>query len=194
MKQGDSISKSLSYDFLIIGTGLSGLSAALYAAKFGKVCIVTKSSVDESNSYWAQGGIAAAVDENDSIESHFKDTISAGSDLNNLDAVKIMVSEGFERVSELIQNGMKFDLDESGFDLGIEGGHSKRRILHALGNETGKAVVDFLAKEIEKNKNISILENTSVIELFSDNKTCFGGLVQSDKQKVKLQFLPKQQF
>ena len=67
MKKNDSISKSLSYDFLIIGTGLSGLSAALYAAKFGKVCIITKSSVDESNSYWAQGGIAAAVDEDDSI-------------------------------------------------------------------------------------------------------------------------------
>ena len=129
-------------DFLIIGSGLSGLYAAIYASKFGKVALITKSSIQESNSYWAQGGIAAAINSDDSTEIHKKDTLSVGCGLNNLDAVNIMVSEGTERVLELINQGMSFDRAESGFDFGIEGGHSRRRILHALGNETGKAVVD----------------------------------------------------
>ena len=94
----------------------------------------------------AQGGISASINSDDSTEIHKEDTPSFGCCLNNLDAVNIMVSEGTERVVELINQGMSFDRAESGFDFGIEGGHSRRRILHALGNETGKAVVDFLSK------------------------------------------------
>ena len=186
MKNNDTFATPLECDFLIIGTGLSGLYAALYASKFGNVCIITKSSIDESNSYWAQGGIAAAIDHNDSIESHFNDTISVGSGLNHEKAVKVLVKEGFDRVNELIESGMEFDSGSDGLDLGIEGGHSNRRILHALGNETGKATVDFLRKKIEKNKKIKILDGTSVIELFSDKKQCYGCLVQSDKEKKKI--------
>ena len=173
-------------DFLIIGSGLSGLYAAIYASKFGKVALITKSSIQESNSYWAQGGIAAAINSDDSTEIHKEDTLSVGCGLNNLDAVNIMVSEGTERVLELINQGMSFDRAESGFDFGIEGGHSRRRILHALGNETGKAVVDFLSKEVQKNNKIKIYENSFVIDLFSDSKTCFGCLVFSDTKKNKI--------
>tara|TARA_A100001388_G_scaffold245274_1_gene203587 strand:- start:127 stop:1740 length:1614 start_codon:yes stop_codon:yes gene_type:complete len=186
MKNSNYFKEPVTCDFLVIGTGLSGLYAALYASNFGSVCIITKSSVEESNSYWAQGGIAAAIDRKDSVDSHYEDTISAGAELNDSDAVNIMVQEGFDRVKELVKMGMVFDSDSSGFDLGIEGGHSNRRILHALGNETGKAVVDFLSKKICKTKNILILENTSVIELFSDSKECYGCLVQSDKIKKKI--------
>ncbi|NSX01187.1 MAG: L-aspartate oxidase [Deltaproteobacteria bacterium TMED58] len=173
-------------DFLIIGSGLSGLYAAIYASKFGKVALITKSSIQESNSYWAQGGIAAAINSDDSTEIHKEDTLSVGCGLNNLDAVNIMVSEGTERVLELINQGMSFDRAESGFDFGIEGGHSRRRILHALGNETGKAVVDFLSKEVQKNNKVKIYENSFVIDLFSDSKTCFGCLVFSDTKKNKI--------
>jgi len=173
-------------DFLIIGSGLSGLYSAIYASRFGKVTLITKSSIQESNSYWAQGGIAAAINEDDSIEIHKKDTLSVGCGLNNQEAVNTMVTEGTERVQELIDQGMNFDRAESGFDFGIEGGHSRRRILHALGNETGKAVVDFLCKEVERNNKITIYENSFVIDLFSDFKTCFGCLIFSDKEKNKV--------
>ena len=154
MKNSNYFKEPVTCDFLVIGTGLSGLYAALYASNFGSVCIITKSSIEESNSYWAQGGIAAAIDRKDSVDSHYEDTISAGAELNDSEAVNIMVQEGFDRVKELVKMGMVFDSDSSGFDLGIEGGHSNRRILHALGNETGKAVVDFLSKKICKTKNI----------------------------------------
>ena len=173
-------------DFLIIGSGLSGLYAAIYASNFGKVSLITKSSIQESNSYWAQGGIAAAINDDDSIEIHKQDTLSVGCGLNNVGAVDVMVSEGTKRVLELIEQGMEFDRVESGFDFGIEGGHSRRRILHALGNETGKAVVDFLCKEVQKNNKISIYENSFVIDLFSNSKTCFGCLLFSDKKKNKI--------
>lgn len=173
-------------DFLIIGSGLSGLYAATYASNFGKVSLITKSSIQESNSYWAQGGIAAAINDDDSIEIHKQDTLSVGCGLNNVGAVDVMVSEGTKRVLELIEQGMEFDRVESGFDFGIEGGHSRRRILHALGNETGKAVVDFLCKEVQKNNKISIYENSFVIDLFSNSKTCFGCLLFSDKKKNKI--------
>ena len=140
--------EELKTDFLIIGSGLSGLYSALYASNFGSVTIVTKSSIQESNSYWAQGGIAAAIDNYDSVDFHYDDTISVGCGLNNQIGVNIMVNEGLERVLELIEQGMEFDEGESGLDFGLEGGHSRRRILHALGNETGKAMVDLLSKEI----------------------------------------------
>ena len=137
-------------DFLVIGSGISGLYSAIYASNFGKVALITKSSILESNSYWAQGGIAAAINDDDSTEIHKEDTLSVGCGLNNEDAVNIMVSEGTDRVLELIDLGMMFDKAESGFDFGIEGGHSRRRILHALGNETGKGVINFLTKELLK--------------------------------------------
>jgi len=173
-------------NFLIVGTGLSGLYSALYASNFGDVTLLTKSSIQESNSYWAQGGIAAAIDNYDSIDFHYNDTISVGCGLNNEVGVNIMVSEGLQRVLELIERGMEFDEGESGLDFGIEGGHSRRRILHALGNETGKAIVVFLSREIEKRKNIKILENTYVIDLLSNFKSCFGCLVFCDKKKKKI--------
>lgn len=125
-------------DFLIVGTGLAGLCAATYASRFGKVVIVTKSTLDASNSYWAQGGIAAAMDPADSTVMHAEDTIRAGRGLCNEEAVRILVSEGKERIEDLIKIGLEFDSDEDGLALGLEGGHSKRRVLHAGGSSTGK--------------------------------------------------------
>ncbi|MER3447580.1 MAG: L-aspartate oxidase [Candidatus Dadabacteria bacterium] len=163
-------------DFLIIGSGLAGLYAALYASKFGEVVLLTKSTLEESNSYWAQGGIAAAVDPEDSPVFHLEDTIRAGKGLCNREAVEVLVREGRERVMDLISLGMKFDLDEKGLELGLEGGHSKRRVLHAGGSSTGKEMVRFLISSVRSNPRVHIFENTVVSELISDGKRCFGAL------------------
>src|SRR3989304_1093158 len=125
---------SLHSDFLVIGSGLAGLYASLYASRFGKVSLLTKSTLEESNSYWAQGGIAAAMDPEDSPLFHLEDTIKAGRGLCNREAL----------------------------ELGLEGGHSKRRVLHAGGNSTGKEMVQFLISSVRVNPNIFIFENTEV--------------------------------
>ena len=124
------------FDFLIIGSGLAGLYAAFCAARHGRVALLSKSSLQQSSSYWAQGGIAAAIDEVDSAYYHLDDTIAAGRGLCRHAAVEILVGEGVQRVRELIALGMKFDEGARGLSLGLEGGHSHRRILHAQGNAT----------------------------------------------------------
>ena len=164
----------LKTDYLVVGSGLAGLYAAHYASQFGKVLIVTKSTVKESNSYWAQGGIAAALDPEDSAVFHSEDTINAGRELCNIEAVDVLVKEGKERILDLIELGMVFDSDEEGLKFGLEGGHSKRRVLHAGGNSTGQGMVEFLISSVEKNENIEVLELTSVTELVSDGSNCSG--------------------
>ena len=161
-------------DYLVIGSGLAGLYAAHYASKFGKVLIVTKSTVKESNSYWAQGGIAAALDPEDSAVFHSEDTINAGRELCNIEAVNVLVKEGKERILDLIELGMEFDSDEEGLKFGLEGGHSKRRVLHAGGNSTGQGMVEFLISSVEKNSSIEVLELASVTDLISDGSNCGG--------------------
>ena len=158
-------------DFLIIGSGLAGLYAALYASKFGSVTLLTKSPVEESNSYWAQGGIAAVVDPEDSAWFHIEDTLRAGRGLNNTRAVEVLVNEGKERVADLIVLGMKFDTGKKGLELGLEGGHTKRRVLHAGGSSTGREMVMFLIAAVENNPAIKKFESTGVISFFSDGDT-----------------------
>ena len=113
----------------VITSGLAGLSAAYHAAKIGSVAIVTKSQLDTSNSYYAQGGIAAAIDPDDSPQQHLRDTLVTGRGLCDRDAVEVLVNEGKERVLEMIELGMQFDCENGKIVLGLEGGHTKRRIL-----------------------------------------------------------------
>ncbi|MGH7889127.1 MAG: L-aspartate oxidase, partial [Thermodesulfobacteriota bacterium] len=178
-------------DFLVIGSGLAGLYSALYASKFGKIAILTKSTLEESNSFWAQGGIAAAVDPEDSPLFHLEDTIKAGRGLCNSEAVEILVREGRDRVTDLIALGMKFDSSEKGLELGLEGGHTKRRVLHAGGSSTGKEMVQFLISSVKNNPNISIFENTAVAQLISDGKNCFGALVFRENSDALMSFISK---
>jgi L-aspartate oxidase len=173
---GASGHRELYSDFLIIGSGLAGLYAALYASKFGSVTLLTKSTVEESNSYWAQGGIAAVVDPEDSTWFHIEDTLRAGRGLNNTRAVEVLVNEGKERVADLIGLGMKFDTGEKGLELGLEGGHTKRRVLHAGGSSTGREMVRFLIAAVENNRAIKKFESTGVVRFFSDGDTCSGAL------------------
>lgn len=162
------------YDYIIIGCGLAGLYSALNASKIGTVALITKTSLEMSNSYRAQGGIAAAMDRDDSAKLHFNDTIVAGRNLCNQNAVKILVTEGRERIKELINLGMPFDLENDFLALGLEGGHSKRRVLHAGGDSTGKEVVDFLLNLVFKNEQIKIFENCFVHKLLINENECFG--------------------
>ncbi|MFC2134137.1 L-aspartate oxidase [Bacteroidota bacterium] len=162
------------FDILIIGSGLAGLYSALSSAEWCKVAVVTKSTLEESNTYWAQGGIAAAIHDDDSPVSHYKDTIKAGRSLCDEKAVAIMTNEGVDRVSDLMNIGMKFDIEKGKLALGMEGGHSKRRILHAGGDATGIKIADFLIEQVVNHKNIAVFENTFIYELLAFEKCCYG--------------------
>lgn len=162
------------FDILVVGSGLAGLTAAFHASKYGSVAIITKSQLDISNSYYAQGGIAVVTDKDDSIESHIQDTLVAGRGLCDLDAVKILVSEGQECVQQIIELGMQFDQENGKYFLGLEGGHSKRRILHAGGDATGKGLTCFMLKKVQEQSNIIPFEYTTVVELLVENQICTG--------------------
>ena len=162
------------FDFIVLGSGIAGLTFALKVAHAGKVAIITKKSRTESNTNYAQGGIAAVTSKNDSFESHVQDTIVAGSGLCKEEIVRGIVEEGPDRVKELINLGMKFSRrqTENGdceLDLGKEGGHTNRRILHAK-DVTGREIERALLNSIASNKNISIFENHFAIDLITTQK------------------------
>jgi L-aspartate oxidase len=164
------------YDTIIVGSGLAGLTAAYHASKNGNVAIITKSQLDISNSYYAQGGIAAVISAEDSFESHIKDTLDAGRGLCDFDAVTVLVSEGQQCVLELIKLGMNFDKENGEFVLGLEGGHSHRRILHAGGDATGKGLTCFMLQKVKEQPNIDAFEYTTVVDLLVDQEECNGVL------------------
>lgn len=162
------------FDILVVGSGLAGLTAAFHASKTGTVAIVTKSQLDISNSYYAQGGIAAVTSPDDSFESHIQDTLVAGRGLCDLDAVEILVSEGQKCVQEIIRLGMQFDTENGQYILGLEGGHTHRRILHAGGDATGKGLTSFMLKMVQEQRNLSVFEYTTVVKILIDNQECVG--------------------
>ena len=162
------------FDTIIIGCGLAGLYSAIHASKHGTVALITKTTVEHSNSYWAQGGIAAAISDDDSPQLHFEDTLTAGRNLCNKTAVDILVTEGKERVKELIKLGMPFDIENGEIALGLEGGHSRRRVLHSGGDATGREIVNFILKFVLNNERITIFENKFVYRLITNDKECVG--------------------
>jgi L-aspartate oxidase len=170
-------------DFLIIGSGIAGLSFALKVASFGSVAIVTKKNKLESSTNYAQGGIAAVMSSEDSFEKHIKDTLTAGDGLCHEDVVKIVVEEGPARIEELIDWGVPFTHKKYGakkeFDLGKEGGHSQRRIVHAK-DFTGHEVEQTLVDKVEKDPRIKIFENHIAIDLITQSK--FAAKKTADKK------------
>ncbi len=162
------------FDTIVIGSGLAGLTAAFHASKHGSVAIITKSQLDTSNSYYAQGGIAAVMSNSDSFELHIHDTLVAGRGLCDHDSVNILVKEGQACVHELIKLGMEFDKEGDQFVLGLEGGHTKRRILHAGGDATGKGLTCFMLKKVLEQKNIHAFEYTAAVKLLINEKHCLG--------------------
>jgi L-aspartate oxidase len=167
--------KTLNYDFIVVGSGLAGLLAAFHAADYGTVALISKSELDISNSYHAQGGIAAAIGEDDDPEFHFNDTLIAGRDLCDHDAVRILVTEGLARVKDLISLGMEFDKESDGnFKLGLEGGHSQRRVLHADGDATGKMTTSFMLKKVSEKPGITPYEYTTAVKILVEDGICKG--------------------
>ncbi|HYV93157.1 MAG TPA: L-aspartate oxidase [Chitinophagales bacterium] len=158
------------FDFLIIGSGIAGLTYALKVAAHGTVCIITKASEDESNTKYAQGGVAAVWDfEEDSYRKHIADTLDAGDGLCDKKIVEIVVKEGPQRVKEVIDWGAKFDKNEEGeYDLGREGGHSEHRVLHHKDN-TGLEIERTLLKQIAKHPNIELHTHYFAIDLITQH-------------------------
>lgn len=158
------------FDFLVIGGGISGLTFALEAAKHGSVGVLFKRSPSDSSTSWAQGGIATVQDDGDSFELHAEDTLSSGAGLCNKEIVDLVVREGPQRVSELIDHGAKFDLATDGsYDLHQEGGHSRRRILHSA-DATGLEIQKTLNQAAWSSPNISFMTETSAIDLITTHK------------------------
>jgi L-aspartate oxidase len=158
-------------DFLVIGSGVAGLSFALRVAEHGSVAVVTKKGSADSATNYAQGGIAAVVGSEDSFESHVEDTLRAGAGLCNEEAVRFVVEEGPDAIESLISLGVRFDPsdDGQGFDLGREGGHSQRRVLHAA-DLTGKEIEDVLVARCEEHPRIDLLTNEIAIDLVTSRK------------------------
>ena len=181
-------------DYLVIGSGIAGLSFALKACKSNDVAIVTKKKLFDSSTGKAQGGVACVIDKDDTFESHIQDTLVAGDGLCNKEIVEIAVKSAPERIKELISMGMKFakkDNNSSNFELGLEGGHSKRRILHA-GDITGEEIEKVLVDNIKKANNVNIYEDHMAIDLISDeNKKCCGAYVYDVKNSTVEIFLAK---
>ncbi len=167
--------KTLNFDFIVVGSGLAGLLAAFHAADFGSVALISKSELDISNSNHAQGGIAAAIGEDDDPDLHLDDTLVAGRNLCDHDAVSLLVKEGLDRVNELISSGMEFDKDLNGhLKLGLEGGHSKRRILHADGDATGKMMTSFMLKKVLAKAEITPFEYCAAVRIIVEDDICKG--------------------
>src|SRR6059036_4336323 len=164
------------FDFLVLGSGIAGLSFALKVAPHGRVAIITKKDRAESNTNYAQGGIAAVTSKEDSFELHARDTREAGAGLCKENVVRTIIQEGPARIAELIQLGMQFSEREiprsngaRELDLGKEGGHSKRRILHAK-DVTGREIERALLSAIAAQPNIQIFENHFAIDLVTTQK------------------------
>jgi L-aspartate oxidase len=169
------------FDFLILGSGIAGLTFALKVAPRGRVAIVTKKDRAESNTNYAQGGIASVTSKEDSFESHVCDTLTAGAGLCKESVVRAIVEEGPARIQELIELGMKFSEREipaapgaQELDLGKEGGHSQRRILHAK-DVTGREIERALLEAISRQPNIGIFENHIAIDLITSQKLGYVG-------------------
>ncbi|MEA2082234.1 MAG: L-aspartate oxidase [Elusimicrobiota bacterium] len=163
-------------DILIIGSGLAGLLAALKQPRDLKIALITKRKLSDSETVFAQGGISCVTSEKDSFEYHKKDTLKTGGGLSKKRIVDIVVREAPGRLRELEEYGVKFNKSPEGYDLHLEGGHSRRRIVHA-DDHTGKTVEDALVRRVRRRKNIKIFENHIAVNLIIKNASCWGAYV-----------------
>jgi len=187
------------FDVLILGSGLGGMTIALQLAEKLKVGLITKRALRDGGSGWAQGGIAAVLDDSDSIELHIKDTQVAGAGLCDLDATRFIVENSKDAIDWLIKMGVPFTKDDAGetsyhgYHLTREGGHSHRRIIHAA-DATGAAVIDTLAIKVAAHPNITVLEEHIAVDLITDkanNNRCVGAYVYNkDEDQVETILAP----
>ncbi|HID55768.1 TPA: L-aspartate oxidase [Candidatus Poribacteria bacterium] len=167
----------LQTDILVIGSGDAGLRAAIEAAERYKVTVITKGDIKDSSTAHAQGGIAVALSEEDTISSHVEDTLMAGDGLCDEVAVREMVREGIDRVRELIEWGAHFDSENGKLSFGLEGAHRRRRIIHARGDATGEETQNVLIRRAMDTPNIELIKHTFAIELITVDDRCCGCVV-----------------
>ena len=189
-----------SFDFLVLGSGIAGLSYALKVADHGTVAIVTKKESVESNTNYAQGGIAAVMSGDDSFDQHIEDTLVAGAGLCDREAVEAVVREGPVRVRELMELGAEFTREQGQLHLGREGGHSVNRIVHAA-DTTGHEVERALLEKIRAHPRIQVFEFHFALELITEHHLgqhvtrlrpdihCYGAYVLDEKKDVVRTFL-----
>jgi len=175
-------------DVLIIGAGLAGLRAALAVDPALDVILLCKSSVTHSNSVNAQGGIASVWGESDTFESHIADTLTAGGELCDPEVVEHIIRRGPEEVQKLIEIGTAFDRSGEKIALGREGGHAHDRILHALGDATGKEIIRAVVEEVQRRPNIRVWENTFALDLLTSNGKCRGAIVNRNRSDSHHEF------
>jgi len=156
--------KHYDYDYVIVGSGIAGLYAALLAREHGSVLVLTKSSIDECNTRYAQGGIAAPIGPDDSPELHLQDTLVAGNGLVNEEAARILTSEAADRIADLVRFGVPFDTEEGEMALGREGAHSRSRIVHAGGDSTGQHI-ELTLSGLARLSRVTILEHCLAREI-----------------------------
>jgi len=170
-------------DVIVVGAGAAGLYTALVAAREGaQVTLVARSPLAESASYWAQGGIAAALAEDDSVELHMEDTLTAGRAAARESAARVLCEDSPARVHDLESLGVRFDADRRGaLALGLEGGHSRRRVVHAGGSATGRRITRDLSALAAQHERVQVLEGTSASSLWVHDGRCIGVLAQDEQ-------------
>jgi L-aspartate oxidase len=179
------MSEDIYTDYLIIGSGVAGLRAAIELSKRGNVLVVTKDLPTESSTEYAQGGIAVALSDEDEISIHYEDTIKAGDGLCNEEAVKILVTEGPERIIELINWGAEFDKEGSRLAFTLEGAHSRKRILHAHGDSTGREIERVLINKVSTLENVKKASFTMALNLIIEDDQCFGAYLLKDFKIIR---------
>ncbi len=190
------------FDFLVIGSGVAGLTFALKAAEYGKVGLITKREIMEANTAYAQGGIASVFDtRQDSFEKHIRDTLVAGAGLCNRDAVELIVKNGPRLIRELINYGAEFTRENGDLHLSREGGHSENRIVHAA-DATGREIIRALTANVRQHPNIRIFEHHFALDLLTEHHlspgrgpeesiNCFGAYVLDEQNSNVIRMLSK---
>jgi L-aspartate oxidase len=175
------------FNYIVVGSGIAGLYAALMAKEHGEVLVLTKGSIDEANTKYAQGGIAAAIASDDSADLHLEDTMIAGAGLVDREAASILTSAAPDRIADLVRFGVPFDSVDGAVELGKEGAHSRRRILHAGGDSTG-AHIELTLSEVAQHSNITILEHSQARDILIEDGAATGVIALDARSNTTEEF------
>jgi L-aspartate oxidase len=174
-------------DVLVIGGGIAGLRAAIEAGASCNVILICKDSLQESNTWNAQGGICSVLGPDDTFQSHISDTLNAGCGINDAEVVELVVSQGPQQLRQLLEWGTEFDMVDGHIDVTIEGGHSHARIAHAHGDSTGRVIIESLIEKTRRMQSIRIIENFYVIDLITNNEEeCIGAVGRNSRTEEQI--------